>query len=228
MRGPWDQPVRFCWKTFFQPSEQLSDSCLNCLAFPPVTLAALQFQQFQGWTLAIPTLSYQDTSANTSVISSSSSSDMSSSSPCLHQQNEAFADLRDFIFLSNLILSHSSRVSSQSSPEPTGERSQVWRNVGYPANSSYVGSGRGRQTNIKVFLVGFASYVRHYQYYPSRHVFCPLYLTPLIKLLSRIFSVKEMCAVVIFLLLQNLFHCQFTSSRVPKWLAGQRQPQKHT
>jgi len=219
--------VRFCWKTFFQPSEQLSDSCLNCLAFPPVTLAALQFQQFQGWTLAIPTLSYQDTSANTSVISSSSSSDMSSSSPCL-QQNEAFADLRDFIFLSNLILSHSSRVSSQSSPEPTGERSQVWRNVGYPANSSYVGSGRGRQTNIKVFLVGFASYVRHYQYYPSRHVFCPLYLTPLIKLLSRIFSVKEMCAVVIFLLLQNLFHCQFTSSRVPKWLAGQRQPQKHT
>jgi len=52
-------------ENFFQPSEQLSDSSLNCLAFPPVTLAALQFQQFQGWTLAIPTLSYQDTSANT-------------------------------------------------------------------------------------------------------------------------------------------------------------------
>jgi len=98
MRGPWDQPVRFCWKTFFQPSEQLSDSCLNCLAFPPVTLAALQFQQFQGWTLAIPTLSYQDTSANTSVISSSSSSDMSSSSPCLHQQNEGFCRFERFHF----------------------------------------------------------------------------------------------------------------------------------
>jgi len=35
-------------ENFFQPSEQLSDSSLNCLAFPPVTLAALQFQQFLG------------------------------------------------------------------------------------------------------------------------------------------------------------------------------------
>jgi len=35
-------------ENLFQPSEQLSDSSLNCLAFPPVTLAALQFQQFLG------------------------------------------------------------------------------------------------------------------------------------------------------------------------------------
>jgi len=218
--------VRFCWKTFFQPSEQLSDSCLNCLAFPPVTLAALQFQQFQGWTLAIPTLSYQDTSANTSVISSSSSSDMSSSSPCL-QQNEAFADLRDFIFLSNLILSHSSRVSSQSSPEPTGERSQVWRNVGYPANSSYVGSGRGRQTNISLSC-GFCFICSPLSVLSVASRFLSTLFNTIDKIIISNFQCEGNVRGGDFLLLQNLFHCQFTSSRVPKWLAGQRQPQKHT
>ena len=127
-------------ENFFQPSEQLSDSSLNCLAFPPVTLAALQFQQFKGWTLAIPTLSYQDTSANTSDII------IVIFWYVLLQpvfSRTRLLQIWEISFSSQVSSCPTAQVSSQSSPAPTGERSQVWRNVGYPANSSYVGSGWG-------------------------------------------------------------------------------------
>lgn len=77
--GPWDQSVSFCWNFSTRPN-----NCLNCLAFPPVVhwqpctvppLCPVIQSSVPGLiqTLAAPTLSYQNFSADTSVIPSSSS-----------------------------------------------------------------------------------------------------------------------------------------------------------